>query len=131
MGLTTILTTIWVCAPKFALVQNPYFQGKLDDYGRCWTRCRCLGVKSHASLTLRPSRSGAIVSIACRSLVLWRTFTVALPTESPGYLIDVESADRQAAPASLGIYDGNAPSGRRPYPQVVAYGDGLVLRLAS
>jgi hypothetical protein len=45
MGLTTILTTIWVCPPKFALVQNPYFQGKLDDYGHCWTRCRCLGVK--------------------------------------------------------------------------------------
>jgi hypothetical protein len=25
MGLTTILTTIWVCPPKYAQVQNPYF----------------------------------------------------------------------------------------------------------
>jgi len=25
MGLTTILTTIWVCPPKYAYVQNPYF----------------------------------------------------------------------------------------------------------
>jgi hypothetical protein len=25
MGLTTILTTIWVCPPKYAEVQNPYF----------------------------------------------------------------------------------------------------------
>jgi hypothetical protein len=25
MGLTTILTTIWVCPPKYAPVQNPYF----------------------------------------------------------------------------------------------------------
>jgi hypothetical protein len=30
MGLTTILTTIWVCPPKYAHVQNRYFQGKLD-----------------------------------------------------------------------------------------------------
>ena len=25
MGLTTILTTIWVCPPKSAYVLNPYF----------------------------------------------------------------------------------------------------------
>jgi hypothetical protein len=25
MGLTTILTTIWVCPPKYTQVQNSYF----------------------------------------------------------------------------------------------------------
>ena len=30
MGLTTILTTIWVCPPKYAEVQNPYFYGRFD-----------------------------------------------------------------------------------------------------
>jgi len=30
MSLTTILTTIRVCQPKYAYVQNPYFYGKLD-----------------------------------------------------------------------------------------------------
>ena len=34
MGLTTILTTIWVCPPKSGTVQNPYLQGKI---GRPWT----------------------------------------------------------------------------------------------
>jgi hypothetical protein len=53
-----------------------------------------------------------------------------LPSESPSYLIDVESADREAAPASLGTCDGNEPSGRRSYPQVVAHGARSVLRLA-
>ena len=33
MGLTTILTTIWVCPPKCAKVQNPYFLRKI---GRRW-----------------------------------------------------------------------------------------------
>jgi hypothetical protein len=55
MGLTTILTTIWVCPPKYAEVQNPYFQGKLDDYGRCWTRCRCRGVKG-SRVQISPAR---------------------------------------------------------------------------
>jgi hypothetical protein len=45
MGLTTILTTIWVCPPKSVTVQNPYLQGKSDVRGRARTRCRCLGVK--------------------------------------------------------------------------------------
>jgi len=26
MGLTTILTTIWVCPPKYAQVRTPYFK---------------------------------------------------------------------------------------------------------
>jgi hypothetical protein len=37
MGLTTILTTIWVCPPKSVTVQNPYLQGNrtsVDVLGR-------------------------------------------------------------------------------------------------
>jgi hypothetical protein len=35
MGLTTILTTIWVCPPKPVTVQNPYLQGKSDVRWTC------------------------------------------------------------------------------------------------
>src|SRR6188472_2176019 len=55
MGLTTILTTIWVCPPKSAIVQNPYLQGKSDVRGRARTRCRCLGVKG-SRVQISPAR---------------------------------------------------------------------------
>jgi hypothetical protein len=36
------LSAIWVCPSKYAQVQKPYFQRRLDVWGRPWTRCRCL-----------------------------------------------------------------------------------------
>ena len=40
----------------------------------------------------------------------------------------VIAADRQAAPVSLDTCDGNKPSAWRPYPQVVAHAEDLLLR---
>jgi hypothetical protein len=65
-----------------------------------------------------------------RVIVAGAAFDRPGPAESPSYPIGVGSADRQAAPASLGTFDGNEPSDRPLYPQVVAHGDGSVLRLA-
>jgi hypothetical protein len=60
MGLTTILTTIWVCPPKYAQVQNPYFKENWTSADVLWTRCRCLGSKSHELKPRQPDPAGAV-----------------------------------------------------------------------
>src|SRR5215216_6564824 len=71
MGLTTILTTIWLHPLLSTKVQNPYSQGKSDVDGRTGTRCRCLGVKG-SRVQISPARQAKhLVSaglITCESL---------------------------------------------------------------
>jgi hypothetical protein len=53
------LTTIWVCPPKSATVQNPYLQGKSDVRGRARTRCRCLGSRGREFKSRQPDQRSA------------------------------------------------------------------------
>jgi hypothetical protein len=51
MGLTTILTTIWVCPQNLPQCRIPIYK-ESDVHGRARARCRCLGVKSHEFFVL-------------------------------------------------------------------------------
>jgi hypothetical protein len=56
MGLTTILTTIWVCPPKYAQVQNPYFKENWTSADVLGHAADVWGSKSHESNLASPTR---------------------------------------------------------------------------